>query len=84
MVLKDGTSEKREKMRNYLSENGIQTSMHYPPAHRFMIYKDFVRNELPKTEIFADTEFTLPMYGSLRKEDIVYICDTIKKGLKEI
>ncbi|MBQ9983277.1 MAG: DegT/DnrJ/EryC1/StrS family aminotransferase [Lachnospiraceae bacterium] len=84
VVLKDGTSEKREKMRNYLSENGIQTSMHYPPAHRFMIYKDFVRNELPKTERFADTEFTLPMYGSLKRDDIAYICDTIKKGLKEI
>ena len=84
VVLKDGTSTKRDKLRNYLAEKGIQTSVHYPPAHKFQIYKEYVRDSLPNTEYVADCEITLPMYGSLTDEEINYICDTLYGGLKTI
>jgi len=82
VVLKDSSAEKRDKMREYLAERGVQTSMHYPPAHRFKIYKEFAKDNLPVTEYIADCEFTLPMYGKLTMSEIEYICDMVKEGLK--
>lgn len=84
LVLKDGSAEKRDYIRNYLAENGIQTSVHYPPAHRFQIYRDYAENALPNTEYVADCEFTLPMYGALTRDQIKYICDILCQGLETI
>ncbi|MCR5523441.1 MAG: DegT/DnrJ/EryC1/StrS family aminotransferase [Clostridia bacterium] len=82
VVLADGDAQKRDKIRSYLAEKGIQTSIHYPPAHRFDIYKNTVRNPLPVTEYVADNEFTLPMFGALTEEEVNYICENVNEGLK--
>ncbi len=79
-VVLGGDAGSRDDMRQFLADRGIQTSMHYPPAHRFSIYKDLPA-ELPVTEYVADHEFTLPMYGALRDDEIEYIAKTIKEGL---
>lgn len=84
LVLKSGTAEKRDNIRNYLAESGIQTSVHYPPAHRFKIYREYAVNALPRTEYVADCEFTLPMYGALTADNIKYICETLCRGLETI
>ena len=83
MVLRDGDAEYRDSMRRYLADHGVQTSMHYPPAHRFSIYKEQPAN-LPVTEFIADHEFTVPMYGALTDDEIEYICKTIKEGLNAL
>lgn len=83
MVLAKGDAAYRDAVRNYLAEKGIQTSMHYPPAHRFSIYKKYPA-DLPVTEFIADHEFTIPMYGSLTDDEIEYICSTIKEALDSI
>jgi len=77
IILKNSTSEKRDSVRNQLHEKGIQTSVHYPAIHRFSIYKEFTKS-LPITEYITDNEITLPMYGSLTKENVRFICETIK------
>lgn len=84
VVLANGNEEKRNRIREYLAEKGIQTSVHYPPAHRFRIYKDNINCTLPQTEYVADCEFTLPMYGGLTEQQITYICESLISGLKEI
>lgn len=84
VVLKDGSKDKRDEIRDYLAQRGIQTSVHYPPSHRFKIYADYNRGNLPMTEYVADNEFTLPMYGALTDDEINYICSTLIEGLKEI
>jgi dTDP-4-amino-4,6-dideoxygalactose transaminase len=78
IVLKNSNFEKRDSIRNKLAEAGIQTSVHYPAVHRFSIYKEFY-SELPKTDYVTGNLITLPMYGKLNKEDIIYISQTIKK-----
>lgn len=82
IVLAAGDVSSRDKLREYLAEKGIQTSIHYPPAHRFEIYRNTVRTPLPNTEYVADHEITLPMYGALTLDEVEYICDNIKKGLE--
>jgi dTDP-4-amino-4,6-dideoxygalactose transaminase len=76
IVLKDSTFKNRNKFRNYLHENGIQTSVHYPAVHRFSIYKKFSKS-LPLTEYVADNELTLPMYSKLTEEDIKHVFNKV-------
>lgn len=76
IVLKDSSLEKRDAFREYLHSKGIQTSNHYPPIHRFSIYKEYYAN-LSITEYVCDNEVTLPMYSALKEEEINYIVDTI-------
>ncbi len=80
IVLKNSNSLKRNKVREYLAENGIQTSAHYPAVHRFSIYSEFAC-ELPKTEYIADNLITLPMFSKLSFENIEFIKLTLGKAL---
>lgn len=84
LILNAGTKKMREEIRVFLADNGIQTSVHYPPVHRFKIYEDFIKNNLPNTDYVADCEFTLPMYGTLSKDNVEYICTVLQKGLEKI
>jgi dTDP-4-amino-4,6-dideoxygalactose transaminase len=78
IVLADTTGEKRDFVRSYLQEKGIQTSVHYPAVHRFKLYQD-CRANVPKTEYITDHEITLPMFGALTEEEVDYICNTLKE-----
>lgn len=73
--------EQRDSVRNELHEHGIQTSVHYPPIHRFSVYKEEYR-ALPKTDLFAASTLTLPMYGKLTENDVEYICNKLKMILE--
>lgn len=81
IILKGSTSEKRDLIRVKLQEDGIQTSIHYPAAHRFSIYKDLPCN-LPNTEYVSDNEITLPMFGKLTFQEIEHIAASLKKHLQ--
>jgi dTDP-4-amino-4,6-dideoxygalactose transaminase len=72
IVLENSNVIKRNKVREYLAANGIQTSVHYPAVHRFSIYSEFA-TKLPNTEYVTDNLITLPMFSKLSFEDIDYI-----------
>lgn len=78
IVLMKGTSEDRDRIREAIHAEGIQTSIHYPAIHRFSIYKEYGA-VLPKTEYVTDHEITLPMYAALTLEQVDFICDTVDK-----
>lgn len=71
----------RDKVRNYLSKKGIQTSIHYQPVHRFKIYKDYY-SKLPITDNVAGRLITLPMYSSLKKNEIAYIVKCLSEVIE--
>lgn len=83
-VLLDADEKIRDEVRGKLQERGIQTSVHYPAAHRFSIYKDAPKGNMRQTEYVTDCEITLPMYARLSKEEVCYICDTYKQILGEL
>jgi dTDP-4-amino-4,6-dideoxygalactose transaminase len=64
LLLREGGTERRNSVRKALAERGIQTSVHYPPAHRFEIYSS-LKAVLPKTEWVANHEITLPLFAGL-------------------
>mgnify|MGYP001311040931 CR=1 FL=1 len=82
IVLLNSNAEKRNQVRNYLHEKGIQTSVHYPAIHQFSIYEKYSR-ELPITEYVSDNEITLPMFADLSKDEVNYICDNLAEGIKK-
>ena len=78
IVLNHSTVVKRDFIRATLHNRGIQTSIHYPAVHRFSTYEKFAR-KLPNTEYISDNEITLPIYGMLKKEQVIYICQELEK-----
>jgi dTDP-4-amino-4,6-dideoxygalactose transaminase len=82
IILNFGDHELRDEVRDKLHAKGIQTSIHYPAAHRFSIYKRY-NAELPKTDYATDHEITLPIYSGLKFEEIDYIVQSLKEIINE-
>jgi dTDP-4-amino-4,6-dideoxygalactose transaminase len=76
IVLKNSTKEKRNIVREYLREAGIQTSVHYPSVHGFEIFHK-ADNVLPLTEYISKCAITFPMYSSLNINQMNYILNHI-------
>jgi dTDP-4-amino-4,6-dideoxygalactose transaminase len=81
IVLKNSNAARRNRIREFLAANGIQTSVHYPAVHRFSIYSEFAV-ELPRTEYVTDNLITLPLFSKLSPESIDYIKSTLEKALE--
>lgn len=81
IVLKNSTYEKRNQIREKLTQEGIQTSIHYPAVHRFSIYKNFY-TKLPKTDYVADNLITMPMYSNLEDKQIKTITSKLRNLLQ--
>ena len=61
-----------------LKGEGIQTSVHYPPIHKFSAFASLRQAcHLPVTEAFASRELTLPLYPSLSLEQVDQIAETV-------
>ena len=66
----------RAVIREKLERDGIQTSLHYPPIHRFSIYDNGV--SLPVTEEYAARAVTLPLFPSITEEQIGMVVDALR------
>lgn len=75
--------KERDKVKQYLLKNGIQTQVHYPiPVHKQKAYSDSGGNaQLPITEKICSEILSLPIYPSLKDKELEYIANTIK-GLR--
>ncbi len=72
----------RKSFIDQLREQGIQTSIHYPPIHLFKYYAQKYPNlRLPRTEAFAAREVTLPLYPGLSANMLSLVIDGVKQGL---
>jgi dTDP-4-amino-4,6-dideoxygalactose transaminase len=70
----------RDEFRNYLSENGIETGIHYPiPPHlsKAYLYLNLQVGTLPFTEYISNHVVSLPLYEGMTKEEIDYVVNVI-------
>lgn len=68
----------RDRLQAYLTDNGIQTIIHYPiPPHKQECYKEWNEISLPVTELIHETELSLPMSPCLNKEEIKKVVGVI-------
>jgi dTDP-4-amino-4,6-dideoxygalactose transaminase len=67
-----------------MKEQGIQTSIHYPPIHRFSAFKDSFDRPLllAVTEDVANREVTLPLYPTLSDEQVMTVAQAVQNALK--
>lgn len=62
--------ERRDELQAYLTEQGIQTLIHYPvPPHKQECYKERNTISLPITERIAKEELSLPISPVLTRKD---------------
>jgi len=64
-----------------LRERGIQSSVHYPPAHLMSIHRDLDAGPLPITETVGLRELTLPLHPMLTDDDIEYVAAVLRECL---
>jgi dTDP-4-amino-4,6-dideoxygalactose transaminase len=67
-----------------LREAGIQSSIHYPPIHRFSHHGKIQAESppaLPLTEAYSARTVTLPFHPGLSASDVAQICDAIRAAL---
>jgi dTDP-4-amino-4,6-dideoxygalactose transaminase len=68
----------RDRLQQYLTNNGIQTNIHYPtPLHKQECYKEWNNISLPVTEQIHKEELSLPMSSVMSELDIKDIVDVI-------
>jgi dTDP-4-amino-4,6-dideoxygalactose transaminase len=67
----------RAAFRAALAERGIQSSVHYPPAHGFTIYADGVA-ELPLTDAYGARTVTLPLFATMTDEQQDEVLDAVR------
>ena len=58
-------ASRRDDVRRRLQDSGIQTSLHYPPVHKFSAFAGYCTEALPTTEEYSDRVITLPLHVRL-------------------
>lgn len=71
----------REAFREAMKADGIQTSFHYPPVHKFKIYHE-EGEELWMTENVARRQVTLPLFPGMSEEQQDMVIDSVVKVLR--
>ena len=74
----------RSRFMEGMKARGVQTSIHYPPVHRFHIYRQGSRAVLRLTEEAAAREVTLPLYATLQEEQAGYVVQAACETLAEM
>jgi dTDP-4-amino-4,6-dideoxygalactose transaminase len=79
--------ELRDPLRRALAEQGIQTSLHYPPAHLFSHYRElhgYGAGDLPVAEDLAGRAVTLPLYATMTPQQVDDVCGSIESFLAAV
>lgn len=70
--------ERRNELQKYLSDNGVQTIIHYPiPPHKQECYKECNHISLPLTELIHDTVLSIPMSPCLTMEEVKKVVEVL-------
>jgi dTDP-4-amino-4,6-dideoxygalactose transaminase len=70
----------RNKFQQFLSDNGVQTVIHYPvPPHKQSAYKSMNSLNLPITEEIHETILSIPIDISMSNEDVKTVIDACNR-----
>ena len=71
-------SSNRDKLKEYLSKNNIETLIHYPIAiHKQKAYKEFSNQILPVSESLGGQILSLPISPVITISDATHVIKTI-------
>lgn len=70
----------RDKFQQFLTDNGVQTVIHYPvPPHKQSAYKSMNTLNLPITEEIHETILSIPIDISMSDEDVKTVIDACNR-----
>lgn len=70
--------KRRDELQKYLTENGVQTIIHYPiPPHKQECYKEWNSFSFPITEQIHNEELSLPMSPVMTKKEIETVVELL-------
>jgi len=73
-------TQEREKLQNYLTDNGVQTLIHYPiPPHKQQAYKEMNDLSFPVTEQIHEEVLSLPISPVMDDDEVTEIVQVINK-----
>ena len=75
------STDKRDELRNYLKDNGIETKIHYATllsGQKILAGRKFLKHNLANAEKASKQVLSLPIYPNLTDEEISYVCQHIK------
>lgn len=73
----------RSAVMQAMHERGVQTTVHYPPAHLFSYYREaFPDVRLPRTEEFSRRELTLPLYPALEPAQLDVVVAALDESMR--
>lgn len=68
-----------------MRDQGIQTSIHYPPVHQFTYYRQIGNMpNLPVTDDVASREVSLPLYPTMDGENLELVVSAVRGALKRV
>jgi len=72
-------TNRRDELRNYLTENGVKTEIHYPVApNKQIAMQPYFENEVtPIAQLIHETTLSLPISTVHSKSDVKYVCEVI-------
>ena len=70
--------EDRDKLRDFLRNEGIETRPTFYPIHTMPMYSEKYQ-KLPVAEKLGWSGMNLPSYPGLKDDEVKYVCDSIKK-----
>lgn len=78
------TEDERNVVIKKMAEAGIATNVHYKPLPMHTAYKDkgFVIADYPNAYDMYKNEITLPLHTKMTDDDVLYVCETLKKILR--
>ncbi len=78
-------TDKRDALMNYLKEKGIDSGLHYPvPIHmqKAFEYLGYKKGDFPKSEKFADTILSLPIFPGMTEAEANHVLTVINDFYK--
>lgn len=72
----------RDELMRFLSQKGVTTLIHYPtPIHLQKVYGylGYERGSLPKAEEIQGQILSLPMYPTIKEDEIMYVTNAIRE-----
>ncbi len=71
-------SKKRDDLKKFLAEKGIETGIHYPlPIHSQPLFQG--NWDLPNTDRITGEILSLPIFPTMKKEQVKFVCEKINE-----
>ena len=68
----------RDAFRRYLSEQSIDTGIHWQPGHWFSMFKDCRRGDLSVTDRIGHEVVSLPLHSMMEQADVERVVSAVR------